>query len=406
MLVAYRLLVKHSIKVNNLTTVSSDTDCKSYSNQKSLFQFQLEFTGFSVRDIRQVEKRISALRVLRAELANSGTVASSSKSQKCRIPCSVPKKGSHASESISKVCSHSVSSTNLVSQAKQSLKGNIKVRLVLGSGRSLTTLLSCTKQASRKEAVRENKTVYSSESSDSESVVSSASSSAVKYCLVPKKLGLPRTKVVIPVVPMKNSTAACARQLLTKARCREKRVESEKCPPRWHGQIHLPQQSSRSSRKITLNKRFLDEGYTTFSQVKKPKLDEIPINAAAIKTVKQDNVVNTEQSLFEQPLNCNNKRKATPLLKRVIKGSSGHDSTTRGKLESTENIRLFNSAIASRVGKAETTSCGICSNTYKVLHYCQSSVPVCRACFRFFIHYSELLAKGKCSITCKFEGES
>jgi hypothetical protein len=355
--------------------------------------FQDEFSGFNVHEIRQLEKRLSALRVLQAELEKSETYVSCGKSHKRRNNGAVQSTTIYEATGVPELSSP----VSPVAACKPSLKGNIKVRLLLGS-RPLTSLLSSSfhKKASSSFSLKgqtdkkhskwkytaashQRRPAASSEGSDSslcsedsDSDVSTTSSSGIKYCLATEKTGRQRvrTKVIIPVQKQQSSVAARAKQLLTKARCRDTRTDVEKKPavaraPRWHGQVRLPEQSSRSSRKITLNKRFLDDSYSTFSQVKKAKLDENDLPSSnAVQTLVLPDMAPLEKAptelpaprkigLFEQPLICNTKRQPKPLQKLIAKWSEDYDSHTArvrthdnkcdkldaGKLESVENLR-------------------------------------------------------------------
>jgi hypothetical protein len=366
--------------------------------------FQAEFPGFNVHEIRHLEKQLSALRILQAELKKSDTLVSCSKSQKRR------NNGAVQSTTISEPANAPEVSLPVspVAAPKPSLKGSIKVRLLLSSHRPLTTLLSSSfrKKASSsislkgKTAEKHSKWKYmtashkkrpassseesgsSLDSEDSDSNVSTTSSSGTKYCLATEKTVQQRvrTKVVIPVQKQQSSVAARAKQLLTKARSRDSRTDAEEKPavaraPRWHGQVRLPEQSSRSSRKITLNKRFLDDSYSTFSQVKKAKLDENDLPSSnAVQTPEQPDMAPVEKApielpaprkigLFEQPLICTTKRQPKPLQKLIAKWSEDYDShnararthdnkcdkLNAGKLESVENLRpLTLTAVHSR----------------------------------------------------------
>jgi hypothetical protein len=322
--------------------------------------------------------------------------------------CSKSQKHRNSVQSLATLSTSSIpdvsSPLSPVGSSKPSLKGNIKVRLLLGNRRPLTTLLSSAfpKKASsglslkgktsEKHSRWKGTTSYrkkqhtsdsdesnsSSASEESDSDLSTASSSGTKYCLASEKPvhSRVRAKVTIPLQKPQSSVAARAKQLLIKARCRDVRTDEEKKPavwaPRWHGKFQLPEQSSRSSRKITLNKRFLDDSYSTFSQKKKAKLDvsDVPVQTTAqpevvpIEKAPADVPVPRKMGLFEQPLICNTKRKPKPLQTLIAKWSEDYDSNSSrvrshdnksdkleaGKLGSVENLRPL-TATAIRCGR-------------------------------------------------------
>ena len=122
-----------------------------------------------------------------------------------------------------------------------------------------------------------------------------------------------------------------AKQLLVKAKASQKKLQAAKTPGLCHRkQFVLPTVSSRSSRKIIPNKRFLEDSYgemTSSSTVKKVKTEaEMSVTAVLSETVTADvsmplanttPVIDPKVSLFDQPLIVEGKRQRKPSMRLI-----------------------------------------------------------------------------------------
>jgi len=430
---------------------------------------QVEFSGFTDDDVRRVSKRTSAVEVLRENLLK--------RSQPPTHVQSVNKKRTVAAETISsptpsdkKTLSPLSPSDSDSSPTHGSLKGNIKVRLLLGRYRlfptpkerhskpALSRAIKNTPTAAAVKKGRRKRQRSSSEQSD-HSVVSSSGESDVKYSVfsetVPRRGRPPlkpkaemaptvRRRGRLPLKPKAEMAPtvqrrgrlplqpaalvrARARQLVSKA-CDDLQVEPRASTavkpwaPFWHGRLQLPTQSSRSSRKITINRRFLDDSYTSIGQ---PGLQPRETKKSFVSSMatedhpKQDKSASRVRGVgvFNRPLVA---RPAVKPLKHLLARNETavhRPRQTKSALETKEKTGNIDAAAAAadtdayslndkdapwvqnlnksvhsnqvKKGSMVNKQCYICHSTYIVHHYFMCRVPCCRNCSRFYKKHSE-----------------
>ena len=448
---------------------------------------QEEFCGFPDDDIRRVSKRSSAVGVLRDNLLKRSQPATRVRPanaaqhvEKRRTVGDADAKTVSPQSPCDKIASPLSSPQSDSSPPRGSMKGNIKVRLMLGRYKLLPTVKE--KQSSKTVlggVIRTNATVsraaaavkekrkrrrLSSGQSDNSSV-SSSGESDVKYSLSAVAAGtVPRRHR--PALHPSAMIRARARQLVSKARVippteKKPTIASRPWAPFWHGKLQLPTQSSRSSRKITINRRFLDDSYTSIGQ---PGLMQQKENVQTVTQIrrsssKQD-VGSSAESRVRGVAVLNRPLGARPAVKRWRQLQAKPDKTAvvaRSRVRQAKS--LSESASASRktkstsdiaaadhsddndddeseisdkqvdavkkLSEAERTwwlpivnsyksiysnhakkgsmvgkSCTICCNVYMVHHHYMSRVPCCRACARFYKVHCERgtrLERFKCS---------
>ena len=355
------------------------------------------------------------------------------------------------------------------SPGRGTMKGNIKVRLLLGR----YNLLPTTKEQRHGKsdvnrvrtkmetghtaaAVKEKKKRQRSSQSD-ESVVSSSEESDVKYSLS-DVVPVPARRRGRPSVQPAALMRARARQLVSKALSG---LQVDKKPnvgtattrpwvPFWHGRLQLPTQSSRSSRKITINRRFLDDSYTSIGQ--SGLFPTVPTEHTATQhhndSSQPDSSVNRSGTgshvrgvgLLNRPLGSRpavkplrrlptRDKPAEPRIKEAkVTSKSAHelgmkdiatdavesrtaDKRTEDMAESTDAeapwvVNPYRSIYSnySKKGSMLGKHCEICDNSYLVNRHYMCRVPVCRSCARFY--------KGQCErgiqldqLTCLEQGK-
>ena len=406
---------------------------------------QDEFDGFTDDDIRRVSKRTSAVEVLRESLRKRSQPAKNvcpSNTQHVRRQRVVDAKTVPSRNSSDKVTITSVSSSaSDSSPTRGSLKGNIKVRLLLGrykllptakerrpSKTSLGKVVKNSMTVSRTAGVvkeRRKRQKLSSGHSD-DSAVSSSEESDVKYSLsvdtvtiVPKR-GRPSLQSAV----LKH---ARARQLVSKAReglQADKKsnagIVTRPWAPYWHGRLQLPTQSSRSCRKITINRWLLDDSYTSIGQLGLSR--QVSTEESAVQLAQHDRHSDTKHvtadsgrsrvrgvGVLNRPLVSRHGAKQWKRLQARDKTALARPRVRRSKLSSDttavaaaedetvtsadadkieppwltnahRSIYSFQSKRGSMAGK----HCYICDNAYLVHHHFMCRVPCCRACARFY----------------------
>jgi len=219
---------------------------------------------------------------------------------------------------------------------------------------------------------------------------------------------------------------ARALQLVTKAReglkVDKKPVVTRPWAPFWHGRLQLPTQSSRSSRKITINRRFLDDSYTSIGQ---PGLSQQAAMQDQSSSEKDAGTCKIGLGLLNRPLGSKpvlkdwqrlqsrnktaairpqvRQRKSTSasahVLETKIGSTADSDKTVASDMEDDKfgdtvppwlshahrSVYSFQSKRGSMVGK----HCYICDNTYMVHHHYMCRVPCCRSCARFYKTHCE-----------------
>ena len=351
------------------------------------------------------------------------------------------------------------SSTSDSSPVRGTMKGNIKVRLLLGRYKLLPASKERQpgKSAADKmvknnlavshavDAAKKRKRRRSSQSD--ESVVSSSGESDVKYTL--SDVTTPRRGR--PPLQPSALVRVRARQLVSKARggppADKKPIVSTKArpwAPFWHGRLQLPTQSSRSCRKITINRRLLDDSYTSIGQLGSSQLKPTEQKSSQLtpteQTATEDRYSNTEHDasvvrpstgsrvrsvgLLNRPLGSRPAAKPWRRLptgdKTAVAGParslsrSAHasDSPAAPDADAVKNrtadkqteyaaglsdkeapwianahrsIYSYQSKKGSMVGK----HCYVCDNLYMVHHHFMCRVPCCRACARFYKMHCE-----------------
>jgi len=347
------------------------------------------------------------------------------------------------------------------SPTRGSLKGNIKVKLLLGRryklhptpkerrhsetspGKAVKNDVAVSHSAAVVKEKRKRQRLSSGQSDDS--VVSSSGESDVKYSLPVDRVTTTRRRGRPPLHPAALLRAR-ARQLVSKARGG---VQVDKKPavsttvrpwaPCWHGRLQLPTQSSRSSRKITINRRFLDDSYTSIGQLGLSQ--QIHAEQTTGQPATQDRVrASTKHIAADATSSAGSRVRAVGLLNRplvsrpVVKQwkhlqtpnktarprvrqakslSESHraletkdidaadedQSKTSDKQtvesEDANNLRdlgapwLLNAhkspfSYQSKKGSMHGQHCRICDNAYLVHHHYMCRVPCCRACARFY----------------------
>jgi len=304
---------------------------------------QDEFSGFTDDDVRRVSKRSSAVGVLRRNLLRRSQPAASGRpvnTQHVRKRRTVDAKPVSPPSSPGIVTPSPLTSPQSDSSpTRGSLKGNIKVRLLLGRyklfptpkerQRSKTSLV----KAERKDAAgiikkKEKRRRLNSHQSD-DSAVSSSGESEVKYSLsVETAAAVPRRGR-----PPLQSTALIrardrARRLVSKARGDlqvDKKTTARTAPrpwaPFWHGRLQLPTQSSRSSRKITINRRLLDDSYTSIGQLSLPQ--QTPIEQTNIRSATHDHRSSIKHTKAEVNKATQDHRSSIKQIKAEVSASAG-----------------------------------------------------------------------------------
>jgi len=417
---------------------------------------QDEFCGFTDDDIRRVSKRTSVVEGLRENLLKSVEPASSVRSRQAnrhRILTTKPVSPLRRSPEVALSPLPSPPSDSC--SPRGSLKGNIKVKLLLGRYKLLPTPNN--KQVIHNNAAvkepRKRQRKLSGNSQLDDSPVSSSEESEVKYSLLVDKVfgGQRRGR---PCAKPTALVQARARKLVSKARGGlpvEKKAAGEAAvkswTPCWHGRMQLPTQSSRSSRKITINRRFLDDSYSSIGQPGLADNEKSGAQSARDLDTEVERAGGQARpgsrmravGLLNRPIGAlshwrrhlQSHDKATPEhLSRARRTKSVHpvgekENATDSVNDDEDNIKLSDLATAQRLGSPEAPwiknaqksvfsiqtkkgsmvgrHCYICSKTYLVLHHYMCRVPVCRSCARFY--------KGHCErgtqldqLTCVDEG--
>lgn len=442
-----------------------------------------EFCGFTADDIRRVSKRRSAVEVLRENLRKRSQPAASARhvnAQSAARPKTVKSKTVSPPTSRDKVVPSPPSSPiSDSSPPRGTMKGNIKVRLLLG--RSYKWLPTSedrryhgksapnkeTKHgASLKAAFVKEKRKRQSLSESDESAISSSEESDVKYSLPP--VTAPRRGRPLQPAAL---VRARARQLVSKARGGGLQVEKKASvsavtrpwTPYWHGRLQLPTQSSRSLRKITINRRFIDDSYTSIGQ---PGLSLPSERAATQNSTEQHNgslVGAEEQNGALAGSGAGSRVRGVGLLNRRLGSkptvkpwrrirTSAKASTAESSPQIRRSKKLSESAHASKVEEAVVADgdcdvdrtadkqskeaddllnteapwmtnsyksiysnyskkgsmvdahCYICDSSHLVLRHYMCRVPCCRACAKFYKSQCERETKLD-DLTCKEQGE-
>lgn len=424
----------------------------------SIVQDEEQLCGFSEDDIRRVSKRTSVVAALRDNLlrqSQSATDVSSrhlrqqrtdvSSSQHVRRQRTDDAKTTVSPPPASDEVALSPPSSPLSdsSPVRGTMKGNIKVRLLLGRYKLLPVPKKqhSGKSASDKLVMNDAKAVKDKRkrrrpSKSDESVVSSSGESEVKYSLSSVSSSRRRCLSLRPAALVR----ARARQLVSRARSG---VQAERKPsdlltnaatkpwtPFWHGRLQLPTQSSRSSRKITINRRFLDDSYTSIGQLgaSEPSPTEQPstqdsarhaVSSTAGSRMRSVGLLN--RRLGSRPVAKPWKRlppsdKSVAPRPRIRKSRSAsrskvkdNDADTLAALTAEEAPWLTNaykSVFSNRAKKGSMLGkhCYICDTLHLVHHHYMCRVPVCRSCARFY--------KGHCDrgteldqLTCLKQGK-
>ena len=423
---------------------------------------QEEFCGFTADDIKRVSKRASVIGGLRENLLKRSQPAAKVRSvhnqhvrkrkvadAKTVSPHSTPDK---------MVPSTPSSPLSDSSPPRGSLKGNIKVRLLLGRtnkwlptpkerrqsdtamGKVIKNRLSVSHADSIVKEKKKRQRLSSGQSDDSS--ISSSGESDMKYSLSVGTV-VTEPKRGRPALQTATLKRAHARKLVTKAR---EGLQVEKKPtvhattrpwaPFWHGRLQLPTQSSRSSRKITINRRLLDGSYTSIGQLGLSQ--QTQIEQTAVQRPTEDGHSTTKPAtadvssgtrvkgvgLLNRPLGTrpaakpwrrvqprDNTELAKPRVRRKksVSESTGaletKDSTAvaaavvdDAKMLPTEGLDTFGDKVPpwlknvhksvyscmAKKGSMKAARCYICDNNNIVHHHFMSRVPCCRACARFY----------------------
>jgi len=417
--------------------------------------------GFSEDDVRRVSKRTLVVAVLRDNLLRRSQPGTNASSQHVRQRRAVDAKTATVSLSPAtsdKVALSSPSSPlSDTSPVRGTMKGNIKVKLLLGRR---YRLLPTSKEQQRDrsasgklakndlEAVKKGRQRRRSSKSD-ESDTSSSGESEVKYSLSSVTSSRRGRPSLHPATLVK----ARARQLVSRA-CSSVRAERKPSDlttvtrpwaPCWHGRLQLPTQSSRSSRKITINRRFLDDSYTSIGQpglaetspTEQSSVQDSTEHASSSSTGSRGRSVGLlNRSLGSRPVTKPWKRlpssdktvasrprirQSRSLSRLEVKDNDANataENRTVDKL--TEDIAVaaltdeeapwvtnkYTSIYSNRAKKGSMLGkhCHICDSQHMVLHHYMCRMPVCRCCARFY--------KGHCDrgtelgqLTCLQQGE-
>jgi len=472
---------------------------------------QDEFCGFTDDDVRRFSKRTSSLRVLRENLlkrsqpSTSGRPVNSQYAKKQRTVSVKTVSSSHIAQN--EVTSSPLSSSQSDSSpTRGSLKGNIKVRLLLGRYKLFPTPKERHNKTVLGKATRNDVTVLHaaavakerrkrrrssvSQLDDSVTAISSSEESDIKYCLSdetsppvlprrgrpplhgrpslsgrPQLSGHGRGRPPLRGRPALHPAAlvqARARQLVSKARegqqVDKKPATTRPWAPFWHGKLQLPTQSSRSSRKITVNRRFLDDSYTSLGQSGLSQPSEIaktahrPVTQGDRPSTKHDNAeVNSNAGsrvrgvgLLNRPLGSKPVIKQWRLLQSGDKTSVGKAPRVRqrkprsrsaSELETKENaiatdarrrrtsktldttalldteapwIKNADKSVYSnqvKKGSVKGKHCYICDSASQVHHYFMCRVPCCHGCAMFYKRHCERGTQLD-QLTCARQGKS
>jgi len=420
---------------------------------------QEEFCGFTGDDIKRVSKRTSVVGGFRENLIKRSQPAAKVRpvhnqhvrkrkvaDAKTVSPHSTPDK---------MVPSTPSSPLSDSSPPRGSLKGNIKVRLLLGRsnkwlptpkerqqsnaamGKVIKNRLSVSHADSIMRENKKRRRLSSGQSDDS--VISSSGESDMKYSLSVDAVVTER-KHGRPTLQTAALKRARARQLVTKARGglqvdKKPTVHAATRPwaPFWHGRLQLPTQSSRSSRKITINRRLLDGSYTSIGQ---PGLaQQTQIEQTAVQRPTEDGHSTTKHAtvdvspgtrlgLLNRPLGTRPKplRRVRPgdkteLAKPRVRRKRSVSESTRAletkdntaavvddaKMLPTNSVDKFGDTVPpwlknahksvytcmAKRGSMKDARCYICDNNNIVHHHFMSRVPCCRACARFYKTHCE-----------------
>ena len=426
---------------------------------------QEEFCGFTADDIKRVSKRTSVVGGLRENLIKRSQPAVKVRpvhNQHVRKRKIVDAKTVSSHSTPEKMVPSTPSSPlSDSSPPRGSLKGNIKVRLQLGRnykllptpkerrrsetavGKVIKNRVSVSRPDSIVKEKKKRQRLSSGQSADS--VLSSSDESDMKYSLSVDTVAAVR-KRGRPALQTAALKHVRARQLVTKAR---EGLQVEKKPtvrtatrpwaPCWHGRLQLPTQSSRSSRKITINRRLLDGSYTSIGQlglsqqtqveqtVVRPPREDIPSRTKHATVVVSAGARVRGVGLLNRPLGARPAAKpwrrvqprdktelAKPRARRKKSASeSAHAVETKDSdsvvaaadvAESTMSdiltedvdkivdaappwIQKVHKSVYScmaKKGSLKDARCYICDNDNIVHHHFMSRVPCCRACARFY----------------------
>ena len=439
---------------------------------------QEEFCGFTDDDIRRVSKRTSAVQVLHENLL-----------KRSQPPANVEVVNRRRTVDARTISSHTPSDKNTLSPlspsdsdsspTRGSLKGNIKVRLLLGSYKlvpspkerhgktALGGVIRNTPTAVTGTKERRKRRRSSSGQSD-DSVVSSSGESDVKYSLLnntaPRRGRPPlqhakvgRKTNVAPLVRKRGRPPlqpvalvhARARQLVSKARGdlqADKKPRSDTAvrsrAPFWCGRLQLPTQSSRSSRKIIVNRRFLDDSYTSIlqpglSQQRETKNTSVPPAAEDHWSRKRDKFVAGSRvrgvGLLNRPLVTKPAMKHVTHLQACDKTALQRPQQAKSSSGTTENTsdaavvanaaadndtyrvndmnapwikNAHKSVFSNQIKKGSMVGqhCYICDSMSIVHHYFMCRVPCCRGCSKFYKRHCERNTRLE-QLTCLQQGK-
>jgi len=428
-----------------------------------------EFGGFSDDDVRRISKRTSAVHVLHENLLKKNQPPANVQpiNKKRTVDAKILSPHTPSDKKALSPLSRSDSDS---SPTRGSLKGNIKVRLLLGrcswlpipkERHSKTAVNRVVKDAPAAAAatIKERKRRRLSSHESDDSVISSSGESDVKYSLwtdtVPRR-GCPplvQKANMAPVVPRRGRpllhpaalVRARARQLVSKARG-DLQVDKKPKPdtaarpwaPFWHGKLQLPTQSSRSSRKITINRRFLDDSYTSIGQPGLLQRTETEQKQTSVPPAADEDQPRTNQKfgggsrvrcigLLNRPLVARPAMKHLKHLQAPDKTAEQRPRQAKSPLGTKENssdavaavdaVKLTNedapwvknahkSVHSNQIKKGSMAGqhCYICDSTSIVHHYYMCRVPCCRGCSRFYKNHCERGTKLD-QLTCLKQGK-